>query len=75
MRQLVRREMEAGALGIGSALVYAPGIYATTEELIALCKVAAEYQGKYISHLRYEGAAGRRRAGAHPHQARGGCGG
>jgi N-acyl-D-amino-acid deacylase len=55
MRELVRREMEAGALGIGTALIYAPGTYATTEELIELCKVAAKYQGKYISHLRSEG--------------------
>jgi N-acyl-D-amino-acid deacylase len=54
MRELVRREMEAGALGIGSALIYAPGTYARTEELIELCKVAAKYQGKYISHLRSE---------------------
>lgn len=55
MRELIRREMEAGALGIGSALIYAPGTYATTEELIELCKVAAKYQGKYISHIRSEG--------------------
>ena len=55
MRELVRREMEAGALGIGSALIYAPGTYAKTEELIELCKVAAKYQGKYISHIRSEG--------------------
>jgi len=55
MRKLVRQEMEDGALGIASALVYAPGSYAKTEELIELCKVAAEYQGKYISHLRSEG--------------------
>jgi N-acyl-D-amino-acid deacylase len=54
MRRLVRLEMEAGALGIGSALIYAPGTYATTEELIELCKVAAKYQGKYFSHLRDE---------------------
>ncbi len=54
MRQLVRQEMEAGALGIGSSLIYAPGIYASTEELIELCKAAAPYQGKYISHLRNE---------------------
>jgi N-acyl-D-amino-acid deacylase len=54
MRELVRREMEAGALGIGSALIYSPGTYARTEELIELCKVAAKYQGKYISHLRSE---------------------
>jgi len=55
MRELVRREMEAGALGIASALIYAPGSYAKTEELIELCKVAARYRGKYISHLRSEG--------------------
>lgn len=54
MRELVRREMETGALGIGSALIYAPGTYARTEELIELCKVAANYQGKYISHIRSE---------------------
>jgi N-acyl-D-amino-acid deacylase len=56
MQALVRQEMEAGALGIGSSLIYAPAFYASTEELIALCKVAAEYRGKYISHLRSEGA-------------------
>jgi N-acyl-D-amino-acid deacylase len=55
MRALVRREMESGALGIGSSLIYAPAFYATTEELIELCKVAAQYRGKYISHLRSEG--------------------
>jgi N-acyl-D-amino-acid deacylase len=55
MRALVAQEMEAGALGIGSSLIYAPGTYARTEELIELCKVAARYQGKYISHLRSEG--------------------
>jgi N-acyl-D-amino-acid deacylase len=55
MRALVRQEMEAGALGIGSSLIYAPAFYATTEELIELCKVAAKYRGKYISHIRSEG--------------------
>src|ERR671919_470903 len=55
MRELVRREMEAGALGIGSSLIYAPAFYAPTEELIELCKVAAKYKGKYISHMRSEG--------------------
>lgn len=55
MREAVRREMEAGALGIGSSLIYAPDTYATTEELIEMCKVAAKYQGKYISHVRNEG--------------------
>ena len=55
MRALVRQEMEAGALGIGSSLIYAPAFYATTEELVELCKVAAQYRGKYISHMRSEG--------------------
>src|SRR5437773_82290 len=55
MRELVRKEMEAGALGIGTSLIYPPAFYAKTEELIELCKVAAKYQGKYISHMRSEG--------------------
>jgi N-acyl-D-amino-acid deacylase len=55
MRELVRQEMEAGALGVGSSLIYAPAFYASTEELIEMCKVAAKYQGKYISHMRSEG--------------------
>jgi N-acyl-D-amino-acid deacylase len=55
MRGLVRDEMSAGALGIGSALIYPPGFFASTEELIALCKAAAPYRGKYISHMRSEG--------------------
>jgi N-acyl-D-amino-acid deacylase len=55
MRELVRKEMEAGALGIGTSLIYPPAFYTKTEELIELCKVAAKYQGKYISHMRSEG--------------------
>jgi N-acyl-D-amino-acid deacylase len=55
MRDVVRREMEGGALGIGSSLIYAPAIYASTQELIELCKVAARYKGRYISHIRSEG--------------------
>ncbi len=55
MRELVRKEMEAGALGIGTSLIYPPAFYAKTQELIELCKVAAKYQGKYISHMRSEG--------------------
>lgn len=55
MKELVRREMEQGALGVGSSLIYAPASYSTTEELIELCKVAASYGGVYISHLRSEG--------------------
>ena len=55
MRALVRREMADGALGIGSSLIYAPDNFASTEELVELCKVAAQYRGKYISHMRSEG--------------------
>lgn len=55
MRELVRQEMEAGALGVTTALIYPPAFYAKTEELIALCKVAAKYKGKYIAHIRSEG--------------------
>jgi N-acyl-D-amino-acid deacylase len=55
MRALVRQAMEEGALGVGSSLIYAPAAYARTDELIALSKVAAEYGGMYITHLRSEG--------------------
>ena len=55
MRELVRQEMETGALGVTTALIYPPAFYAKTEELIELCKVAAKYKGKYIAHIRSEG--------------------
>jgi N-acyl-D-amino-acid deacylase len=55
MKEMVRRAMEEGALGIGSSLIYAPAFYSTTEELIEICKVASEYDGMYISHIRSEG--------------------
>src|SRR5256714_9183360 len=55
MRELVRKEMEAGALGIGTSLIYPPAFYAKTDELVELCNVAAKYKGKYISHMRNEG--------------------
>ena len=55
MRDLVHREMKEGALGIASALIYAPGFYATTEELVEISKAAAEHKGMYISHMRSEG--------------------
>ncbi len=55
MQDLVRAAMKEGALGVGSSLIYAPAFYAETEELIALCKAAAESDGMYISHLRSEG--------------------
>ena len=56
MREHVRVAMEEGALGVGSSLIYAPAFYADTAELIALCEVAAEYGGRYISHIRSEGS-------------------
>ena len=55
MRQLVGQAMREGALGVSSALIYAPGVYAETDELVALAEVAGQYGGMYISHLRSEG--------------------
>ncbi len=56
MRGLVRQAMEDGALGVASSLIYPPGSFASTEELIAMAKVAAEYDGLYASHIRGEGS-------------------
>jgi N-acyl-D-amino-acid deacylase len=56
MKELVRMEMEAGALGVASSLVYTPAFYADTKELIELSKTAAGFGGIYISHIRSEGA-------------------
>ena len=55
MQELVRQAMREGALGVGSALIYAPGVYAKTPELIALAQAAGEFHGTYISHMRSEG--------------------
>lgn len=55
MKALVKTAMEEGALGVGSSLIYAPANYSSTEELIELCKVAGEYGGMYITHMRSEG--------------------
>jgi N-acyl-D-amino-acid deacylase len=55
MRALVRQAMDEGALGIASALIYAPGAYSTTSELVELSRVAGERGGIYISHMRSEG--------------------
>ncbi|MEM1137377.1 MAG: D-aminoacylase [Bacteroidota bacterium] len=54
MKAFVKSAMEEGALGLSSGLYYAPGSYAETAEVIALAKVAAEYQGIYDTHLRDE---------------------
>jgi N-acyl-D-amino-acid deacylase len=55
MQELVREAMEEGALGLASSLIYPPGSFAKTEELIALAEVAAEHDGLYASHVRGEG--------------------
>jgi N-acyl-D-aspartate/D-glutamate deacylase len=55
MRALVRQSMQEGAFGVASALIYAPGTYAKTDELIELSKAAAPFGGMYISHMRSEG--------------------
>jgi len=55
MRALVRQAMQEGAMGLASALIYAPGTYAKTPELVALAREAGLCGGMYISHLRSEG--------------------
>src|SRR6266545_7892769 len=55
MRALVDAAMRDGALGLGSALIYAPATYADTDELVALADVAGRHGGMYISHMRSEG--------------------
>jgi N-acyl-D-amino-acid deacylase len=55
MRQTVRQAMDEGALGLASSLIYAPGFYAGTDELVELAKVVAGFDGLYISHVRSEG--------------------
>src|SRR5688572_13245652 len=54
MKALVSQAMEEGAMGLGTSLIYAPADYASTEELIELAKVAAQYDGMYITHMRSE---------------------
>ena len=55
MRAVVRRAMQDGAFGVGSALIYPPGSYASTQELIEEAKAMAPYGGVYITHMRSEG--------------------
>jgi N-acyl-D-amino-acid deacylase len=55
MRALTAKAMQDGALGVASALIYQPGVYARTDELVALAQVAAQYHGIYASHIRNEG--------------------
>src|SRR5262245_24003652 len=54
MKLLVKKEMDAGALGLSTGLEYDPGIYSTREEVLALAKVSADAGGRYMSHLRSE---------------------
>ncbi len=57
MKSLVAQAMKDGALGVSSALIYPPNIYAKTDELIALAQVASKYGGLYATHMRSEGAS------------------
>jgi len=56
MKGMVAQAMKDGAMGVSTALIYPPGHYAKTDELIALAKVAGQYGGLYASHMRSEGA-------------------
>jgi N-acyl-D-aspartate/D-glutamate deacylase len=55
MQALVREAMQAGAIGVSTALIYPPAVYANTDEIAALAKVAGEYGGRYYTHMRNEG--------------------
>jgi N-acyl-D-amino-acid deacylase len=55
MKDLVREAMEAGAIGLSTALIYPPAIYADTEEVGALASVAGAHGGRYFTHMRNEG--------------------
>lgn len=55
MKALVKQAMEEGAMGVGTSLIYPPAFFAKTNELVELCKVASQYEGSYISHMRSEG--------------------
>lgn len=55
MKSLVREAMQAGAIGVSTALIYPPAVYATTEEISSLASVAGEFGGRYYTHMRNEG--------------------
>lgn len=55
MKQLLRNSLEEGAIGMSTGLIYAPCVYADTDELIELCNVVAEYNGVFVVHMRDEG--------------------
>ncbi|MBM6915757.1 D-aminoacylase [Gemmiger formicilis] len=54
MRQITRREMEAGAVGLSTGLIYMPCAYSESKEIIEMCKVVAEYDGIFVIHQRSE---------------------
>jgi len=54
MKALVKQAMEEGAVGLSTGLIYHPGVFAKTEEIVELAKVAAAYDGIYTSHMRHE---------------------
>ena len=55
MKAIVEQAMQEGAMGVASSLIYPPAFYASTDELIELCRVVSKYGGMYISHIRSEG--------------------
>ncbi len=57
MRRVMREAMEDGAFGLATALIYPPGSYAGTDELVAVCEEVARFGGVYITHMRSEGEA------------------
>lgn len=54
MEEVLRRELDAGAVGMSSGLIYIPCVYATTEEMVRLCRVLAEYDRPFVVHQRME---------------------
>ena len=54
MRRVTAEAMEDGAFGVSEALIYPPGAYVDTDEFVEICKVVADYDGVYITHLRSE---------------------
>jgi N-acyl-D-amino-acid deacylase len=55
MENIVEQAMKDGAVGLSTGLIYVPGTYAKTDEVVALARVAAKYQGVYATHMRNEG--------------------
>ncbi len=55
MKALVREAMDAGAIGLSTALIYPPAVYASTDEIVELARVAGRHGGRYFTHMRNEG--------------------